>query len=126
MRSRATQPVAKTRPTVLKLYCNTTGNNNIAVGKHAGIFLTTGSNNIALGKGAGVFLTTGSNDIDIANAGVARESGTIRIGAPVHEDAFIAGISGVAVNGAAVVVNGNGQLGVTPSSQRFEGGRLNR
>jgi hypothetical protein len=33
---------------------------------------------------------------------------------------FISGIHGVAVTGTAVVVNGSGQLGVAPSSQRFK------
>ena len=33
---------------------------------------------------------------------------------------FIAGISGTAVTGTAVVVDGNGQLGVAPSSKRFK------
>jgi Chaperone of endosialidase len=33
---------------------------------------------------------------------------------------FIAGITGTAVTGAAVVVDANGQLGVAPSSERFK------
>ena len=43
---------------------------------------TTGSANVAIGRNAGQNLTTGSNNVDIANAGVAGESGTIRIGIP--------------------------------------------
>src|SRR6202011_3393047 len=35
---------------------------------------------------------------------------------------FIAGISGTAVTGTAVVVDANGQLGVAPSSARFKDG----
>jgi septal ring factor EnvC (AmiA/AmiB activator) len=39
---------------------------------------------------------------------------------PAHSETFIAGINGVAVTGAAVVVNSSGQLGVAPSSERFK------
>src|SRR5262249_14135366 len=39
---------------------------------------------------------------------------------PVHTATFIAGISGVAVSGTGVQVNGNGQLGTAPSSARFK------
>ena len=35
---------------------------------------------------------------------------------------FVAGISGVAVTGPTVHVNGNGQLGIAPSSKRFKAG----
>ena len=37
-----------------------------------------------------------------------------------HTATFIAGISGTAVTGAAIVVDANGQLGVAPSSERFK------
>jgi len=92
---------------------------NTAIGHNALANNTIGSSNIALGKGAGVFLTTGSNNIDIGSAGVAAESNTIRIGS-VQTRAFIKGISGVAIAGAAVVVNAGGQLGVAPSSADFK------
>ena len=114
------------------LFNNTTGYNNTANGDSALKSNTTGSNNIALGANAGQYLTTGSNEIDIGNPGVAGEANTIRIGNPVatlypdgtthpaQTATFIAGIYGAGVTGNAVVVAGNGQLGVAPSSQRFK------
>jgi trimeric autotransporter adhesin len=72
-----------------------------------------------LGTFAGAQLTTGGNNIDIGNLGVGGEADTIRIGAS-QTATFIAGISGAPVSGTAVVVNAGGQLGVTPSSQRFK------
>jgi Chaperone of endosialidase len=99
---------------------NSTGNNNIAIGYQA-LLNTTGSNNIGLGLGAGYNLTTGDYNIDIDHLGVAGESNTIRIGNTNHNSTFIAGISGTAIaSGAAVVIDGNGQLGVLLSSQRFK------
>src|SRR5207245_2516413 len=70
---------------------------------------------------AGDNLTTGRNNIDIGNAGAAGEARKIRIGTVGTQIAtFIAGIHGVAVTGAAVVVSSSGQLGVAPSSARFK------
>ena len=103
------------------LKSNTTASNNTASGVAALLRNTTGSGNIALGSSAGSILTTGSNNIDIGNVGVAGEAAKIRIGtAGTQTAAFIAGIHGVAVTGTAVVVNGSGQLGVAPSSERFK------
>ena len=100
---------------------NTTGGGNTAVGVVALVLNTTGSNNIALGVSAGFNLTTGNNNIDIGNAGVTAESDTIRIGISGGQTrTFVAGISGVGVTGTPVVVDGNGQLGVVLSSQRFK------
>jgi Chaperone of endosialidase len=101
---------------------NTTGGFNTAVGSLALNNNTTGSSNIALGVGSGVNLTTGNNNIDIANAGVAGESGTIRIGDPQVQGAtYVAGISGATVPaGAAVIVDTSGHLGTITSSQRFK------
>jgi len=100
---------------------NTTANFNVAIGENALISDTTGGGNIALGAEAGLNLTTGNNNIDIGNAGVAGESNHIRIGTGgTHTATFIAGISGVAVNGSQVVVNSDGKLGVTASSARFK------
>jgi hypothetical protein len=100
---------------------STTGNDNTASGFDALYYNTTGSKNIALGYQAGLHLTTGSDNIDIANDGVAGESGTIRIGTKSTQTAaFIAGIYGTSVSGSAVVVNSNGKLGVTVSSERFK------
>jgi Chaperone of endosialidase len=122
------------------LYSNTIGDDNVAIGVEAlsgntsngntavGAFAlsqnTSGFINIALGSRSGE-LATGSNNIDIGNRGVAGESNTIRIGGNVlgfgsQTAAFIAGISGTAVVGDAVVVDGNGQLGTVASSARFK------
>jgi hypothetical protein len=98
---------------------DTEGGGNTAIGGGA-LRNNTGNNNTALGFGAGSSLTTGDNNIDIANAGIVDESNTIRIGNPLHNATFIAGISGTAVTGTAVVVNGSGQLGVAASSIRFK------
>jgi hypothetical protein len=98
-----------------------TGSNNTANGSGALANNRTGGANIALGASAGGNLTTGSNNIDIGNAGVAGESGKIRIGTTgTHHAAFIAGIHGVTVAGLPVVVNTIGQLGVASSSKRFK------
>jgi hypothetical protein len=105
---------------VQALHSNTAGISNVAIGGSA-LQNTTGSGNVGLGVSAGFNLTSGNNNVAIANMGVAGESSTIRIGAAGFQTrAFVAGVSGVAVSGAAVVVNGSGQLGVTASSQRFK------
>ncbi len=103
------------------LLSNTGGNNNTALGFNS-LAATTGSNNIALGNAAGNLLTAGSNNIAIGNSGAAAESNTIRIGTVgTQTKAFIAGISGVTSSGgAAVFVNGSGQLGTVTSSRRFK------
>jgi endosialidase-like protein len=100
---------------------NNTSDNNTAHGAFALFSNTTGEGNIALGAGAGDNLTTGDNNIDIGNEGVVDEASTIRIGTSGDQTkTFIAGISGTAVAGATVHVNGDGQLGVAPSSERFK------
>ena len=100
---------------------NSTGDFNTATGVGALFGNTTGENNIALGFLAGSNLSTGDFNIDIGDRGAAGESNTIRIGEQENQTrTFIAGISEVAVTGTAVVVDGNGQLGVAPSSQRFK------
>jgi uncharacterized coiled-coil protein SlyX len=82
---------------------------------------TTGGNNIALGRSAGSKITAGSNNIEIGNVGVAGDSNTIKIGtAGTQKSTFIAGINGVGVSGAAVLVSSSGQLGVASSSARFK------
>ena len=103
------------------LFENTTGGINTAVGAEALLNNTTGFNNIAVGFAAGDVLTTGDDNIDIGNEGVAGEAGTVRIGTDgIQTRTFIAGISGVVVSGAGVVVNAGGQLGVAASSARFK------
>jgi hypothetical protein len=115
----------------LALYSNTTiggtsGHDNTAAGNVALFSNTTGSFNIALGSAAGDNLDVGGGNIDIGNEGVAGESNTIRIGTtvggglPVQTATFIAGITGTAVVGNAVVVDGNGQLGTVASAGRFK------
>jgi len=102
------------------LYGNT-GDKNTAVGDSALWQNTTGNSNIAVGYGAGGNLTTGDNNIDIGSGGLAGEANTIRIGlAGTQTQAFIAGIWGVNVGGAPVLVTSNGQLGMNTSSRRFK------
>jgi len=96
------------------LYANVSGVGNTADGKDA-LFYTTGSGNIALGDAAGFNLTTGDNNIDIGNPGFAGESSTIRIGNG-HINTYIAGISGVTIAGAPVVVDASGHLGTADIS----------
>jgi len=110
---------------------NTTGALNTANGTGA-LVNSNGDLNIALGFGAGVNLATGNNNIDIGNLGVATEANVIRIGTevavtdpfgvihPAHTATHIAGISGAAVVGDTVVVDGNGQLGTVASAVRFK------
>ena len=104
------------------LFSNTTGNSNTANGYDALVNNTTGVGNIALGNFAGANLTTGNNNIDIGHQGVAGETGTIRIGVVGTQTAtFVAGIMGKTVPmSTPVFVNANGQLGTTPSSERFK------
>ena len=113
------------------LIANTTGLQNTGCGNAALFETTTGFLNTALGMAAGDF-TAGDNNILIGNLGVAMESNTIRIGMevaandefgiphPAHTATYIAGISGTAVVGDAVVVDANGQLGTAMSSARFK------
>jgi hypothetical protein len=103
------------------LISNISGNSNTAYGAFALNNSNTGNLNIALGFGAGGQLTTGSNNIDIGNPGNAGESNTIRIGSQgTQTNTFIAGIFGTNVAGSTVVVDSNGQLGVSASSRRFK------
>ena len=118
------------------LLLNTNGGFNVATGNAALFNNTTGSKNIALGFFAGDNLTTGDNNIDIANIGVAAEANTIRIGTevavtdqvgiahPAHTATFIAGIygetTGDLASTTAVVIDMNGNLGTTASSERFK------
>src|SRR5207249_2220069 len=102
---------------------NTIGNNNTASGFQALLSNTTGSNNIAIGSAAGISLTGGDNNIYVGSLGPTSgtdESNTIRIGNGSQTRAFMAGISGTTVMGAAVMVNSSGQLGTVLSSRRFK------
>jgi hypothetical protein len=111
------------------LTCNTTGYDNTAIGYGAlsgdacgstGVY-TTGNSNIGVGYKAGSNIITGSNNIEIGGAGTSDESNTIRIGAQGTQKAtYIAGISGTLVQGATVVVNSKGRLGIIKSSARYK------
>src|SRR5262249_13097778 len=101
------------------LYSNTTGLSNTGVGLSALAHNTTGNYNIAVGASAGSNITTGSSNIEIGNAGAAGDTSTIRIGTS-QTATYIAGISGRAVTGADVVVDGMGKLGVVASSARYK------
>jgi len=96
---------------------------NTAVGMNA-LRNATGSGNVAVGHSAGIDQDTGSDNVYLANAGVASESGQIRIGNSAdHSAAFVAGIHGASVDGGtdmAVFVDGTGKLGTVPSSIRFK------
>jgi hypothetical protein len=102
---------------------NATGVGNTAYGSQA-LVQTTGDNNIALGAHAGFNISTGSNNIHIGNVGAGNESGTVRIGDNNQTKAFIAGINGVNQGSpTAVFINTlSGQLGTTPpaSSRRYK------
>ena len=103
------------------LYANSSGINNTANGVHALASNTSGSNNVADGWHAGYNLTTGSNNIDIGNAGLAGDTNTIKIGTQsTQTKTVIAGIYGVSVSGAIVMINSAGQLGAVVSSERFK------
>src|SRR5205823_3754945 len=95
------------------LFSNTSGGFNTANGFRALFSNTIGNRNIALGPSAGANLTTGSNNIDIGNAGVADESGTIRVGSGgIQTRTFVAGIRGVttgAANAVPVLIDSAGQ-----------------
>ena len=108
------------------LNTNTTGGKNTAIGFLALQDNTTGTNNIALGYSAGIF-TAGDNNINIGNVG-AEESDTIRIGTvngrgirDFQRNTYIAGISGVTIAaGVPVMIDADGHLGSTTSSERFK------
>ena len=107
----------------LALYLNSTGSYNIANGIGA-LYNTTGSHNIALGSNSGSNLTSGSNNIDIANAGVAGESNTIRIGASgTHTDTFLTGVVHADANSLVVGTNQlvatGGNVGIGTTSPDF-------
>jgi hypothetical protein len=114
-----TTGVANTAIGAGALSTNTENGNNTAVGVGA-LGNSTGGINTALGINAGVNLTTGSFNIYIGNQGAAAEDNTIRIGDSDQNATYITGITGTAVVGDAVVVDGNGQLGTVASSARFK------
>jgi hypothetical protein len=105
------------------LQSNESGHSNTALGFSALGGAAEGAYNIGIGREAGFFLNGGSYNIDIGNSGLESDYGTIRIGSPSKQSrAFVSGISGTALSGtpATVVINSEGQLGVTSSSRRFK------
>jgi hypothetical protein len=96
---------------------NAIGVGNTAYGSQA-LVQSTSNNNIALGAHAGFNISTGSNNIHIGNVGAGNESGTVRIGDSNQTKTFIAGINGVNQGSpTAVFINTlTGQLGTTPPS----------
>lgn len=109
----------------------TTGSiNNILIGYQAVLTATSGTaRNVVLGLQSGSAWTTNSTDnIYIGNviAGAASESNTLRIGNATGTGnnqvnrAFMAGITGITVTGAAVLVSSTGQLGVAVSSRKYK------
>jgi len=95
-------------------------NANTAIGSRTLENNNGGHDNIALGYRAGANFSPGSNNIYIGNEGLTGEDGTIRIGDASQTRTYIAGIAASSVTGAPVSVNGDGQLGTTPSSKRFK------
>jgi hypothetical protein len=105
------------------LSSNTTGCLNVAIGGYALSSNQVGCQNTAVGYNAGGN-ATGTLNVYINHAGVAAESGRIRIGTAGYQThAFIAGIRGVTTGVAdavAVVIDSNGQLGTISSSRRYK------
>ena len=100
---------------------NSSGSSNTAMGASALFNNSTGSGNIGIGYQAGYNAIAGSNNIEIGNTGTSSDNGVIYIGTQGTQNAtYIAGISGVNVSGAQVVVTSSGQLGVTSSSRRYK------
>ena len=101
------------------LEASVTGSNNVAIGSGALKVFTSGTGNIALGTNAGSQLKTANGNIEIGSAGAPSDNHAIRIGG-TQTKTFIAGIKGVALSGATVVINAHGQLGVVASSARYK------
>jgi hypothetical protein len=107
------------------LFASTTGLSNTAVGDRALDSNTGGDENLALGANAGANLTTGDDNIDIANAGQAGETATIRIGSKgTQTRAFLQGVSGTSISGPSqrILINADGQLGTAKAAAHKPGG----
>ncbi len=105
----------------------TTGEYNAAVGSNSLAQLLTGNYNVGLGRTGGYSYTgSESSNICINHQGIVGESNTLRIGANNTTGsqgittAYIHGISGVTVTGAAVLCSAAGQLGTVSSSLRYK------
>ena len=114
----ATSPVCSTRPSGLSL-CQvmSDGASNVAIGDSAIAGNASGSFNTVIGDLAGPDITDGGDNIYI---GAERRDRPLATKAGPSASAildfisacFIGGITGVAVSGDPVVVDGNGQLGI--------------
>jgi hypothetical protein len=106
------------------LASNVDGHSNNAVGVLALGDNISGSWNTAIGDFAGTGNTSGDGNIYVGafSAPVPDgESNVTRIGDPLFQSAcFVAGITGTAVFGDTVVVDGNGRLGTVASAARFK------
>jgi len=107
----------------------TSGGNNIAQGQGSLQLLTTGSYNTCIGGATGQNYTSSeSSNIQIGynTLGTVSESNVLRIGAGTGTGngqlnvAYISGITGIAVTGAAVLVSTGNQLGVAVSSRKYK------
>ena len=106
---------------------NGSGSYNCAVGWQAGQFLVSGAINTLIGADAGLNYTGAeSNNINIGSRGVNAESNVLRIadgtgsGSQQLAAAYISGITGVVVTGAAAIISSGNQLGVLASSKQFK------
>jgi hypothetical protein len=114
------------------LYYNTTGSSNTATGSYALELNKTGNNNTAVGYSSGSNVS-GSNNVDIANPGLAGESGVIRIGDSKNQTStYIAGVVNNSIhirgnNGARpVVILPSGQLGVAGPTTSTASGEVQK
>ena len=111
----------------LALISNILGNYNTGVGTYA-LANCHGYGNTALGQNAGYNGNLSENFTGSSNIYIGQdvrpvsltESNTIRIGGSLHTKTFIAGIATTNILGNAVMVNGQGQLGVPTSSRRYK------
>lgn len=110
-------------------YTSYTGNGaNVVIGVEAAPNLLTGTANVIIGTQANGdnYTSSESSNVLIQSLGVTGESHTIRIGNPGNSfgeqnRCFIAGITGVTITGgAAVLCDGNGQLGTVVSSLKYK------
>jgi len=83
------------------MYSNTTGSNNVAIGRDAANYLTTGSNNVAIGgRVAGPSLTTGSNNIVIgSDARLTNAAGSYQLNIGNLIRGIMSGTKSVTVDG---------------------------
>jgi hypothetical protein len=113
----------------LNLLSSGSSNWNVAIGSYPLGYLTGGSGNVGIGLNAGNAYT-GSESMNVLIGtnvqGTLGESNTLRIGAGTGtgnfklNQAFISGIQGITVTGAAVLVSSSDQLGVAVSSRKYK------